>query len=104
MKNYKIEIFIPEKYIDQLRTAMNEAGACRLGNYDHCLTVTQVSGFWRPLNGANPFHGDVGAVNSGTEVKAETICEGEFLPEVLAAIRGVHPYEEPLINVIPLYC
>ena len=29
-------------------------------------------------------------------------CKGEFLAETLAAVRAAHPYEEPVINVLPL--
>lgn len=37
------------------------------------------------------------------ELKAEVTCRTERLKETLAAIKKVHPYEEPVINVIPLY-
>ena len=30
-------------------------------------------------------------------------CRTERLEETLAAIKKVHPYEEPVINVFPLY-
>ena len=36
------------------------------------------------------------------ELKIEVCCRGERLCETLAAIRAAHPYEEPVINVIPL--
>jgi hypothetical protein len=102
-QRFKIEIYVPEKYVDAIRTAMNEAGACRVGNYDNCMSVIQVAGYWRPLEGSEPFHGNVGEVNTGTEVKIETVCDAEHLDAALNAARKEHPYEEPLIHVIPLY-
>ena len=36
------------------------------------------------------------------ELKIEVCCRGERLHETLAAVRAAHPYEEPVINVIPL--
>jgi hypothetical protein len=36
------------------------------------------------------------------ESKVEVNVHEEKLVDVLQAIRSVHPYEEPLINVIPL--
>ena len=32
----------------------------------------------------------------------EVSCKGERLEETLRAVRAVHPYEEPVINVLPL--
>ena len=38
------------------------------------------------------------------ELKVEVTIRREQLHEVMRAIRDVHPYEEPVVNVIPLYC
>jgi hypothetical protein len=35
-------------------------------------------------------------------VKIEVNCKKEHVPEVIQAIRDHHPYEAPLINIIPL--
>ena len=42
------------------------------------------------------------AVCQAEELKIEVCCRGERLCETLAAVRAAHPYEEPVINVIPL--
>lgn len=99
---YKIEVYIPPEYIDRLRAALNDAGACRVGNYDNCLSVTETCGSWRPLAGSNPYSGMVGELCRRQECRAECRCEAEYVPAAIAAIRRVHPYEEPLINIIPL--
>lgn len=36
-------------------------------------------------------------------LKVEVTCRIARLEETLAAVKAVHPYEEPVINVIPLY-
>jgi hypothetical protein len=61
-----------------------------------------VEGTWRPLDEARPFMGEVGQISKARELKVEVNCAWEKVPAVLAAIRKVHPYEEPLINVLPL--
>ena len=38
IKEVKIEIYIPEEYIEEIRNALTLAGACRAGNYDHVLS------------------------------------------------------------------
>lgn len=64
--------------------------------------MTVVRGYWRPLEGATPFQGRVGEISEGTECKVEARCDRRYVAEALAAIRRVHPYDEPLVNVIPL--
>jgi hypothetical protein len=98
----KIEIFVPAKYVVAMRDALHAAGACRVGNYDHCLAVTQVTGYWRPLAGANPFDGEVGRMSEGRECKLELRCARALAGDVIRAIRSAHPYEDPVINVIAL--
>ncbi len=98
----KLEIYIPEDYVEPLRDALHAVGAGRVGNYDHCLSVTSVRGYWRPLQGAAPFQGCEGEISEGAECKVEVRCDRRDVPEALAAIRRVHPYEEPLVNVVPL--
>ena len=33
----------------------------------------------------------------------ETICQRDLVAEVVAAVRRVHPYEEPPIDIMPRY-
>lgn len=98
----KIEIFIPEEFIETLRDELGKVGAGHIGNYDHCMSITPVRGYWRPLPGATPYQGEVGKISTGTECKVEVNCAWELVRPALEAIRRIHPYEEALINVIPL--
>ena len=98
----KIEVYIPEQYVERLRDELYKANAGRIGHYDHCISVTQVKGYWRPLPGATPYKGEVEKISEGTECKVEVNCRQEYVGEALKAIRRIHPYDEPLINVIPL--
>ncbi|HJS20789.1 MAG TPA: divalent cation tolerance protein CutA, partial [Anaerolineales bacterium] len=61
-----------------------------------------VRGFFRPLLGANPFEGAIGEIKEVEEYKVEVNCKRELVNDAMKAIRRVHPYEEPLVNVIPL--
>jgi hypothetical protein len=100
--NVKIEIFIPDDYLDVLGEALYQAGAGQIGNYDHCKSITRVEGTWRPLDEARPFMGEVGQISRASELKVEVNCAWGKVLAVLEAIRKVHPYEEPVINVLPL--
>ena len=100
--NVKIELFIPEQYIETLRDELHKVNVGRIGNYDHCLSITNVRGYWRPLAGAAPYQGEIGKISEGTECKVEVNCKQEYVKEALQVIRHIHPYDEPLINIIPL--
>lgn len=101
-KMVKLEIFIPDDYVDTLRDALAEIKVGVIGNYDHCISILKVKGYWRPLEGSEPFNGEVGQVSEGTECKVEVNCPERLIPLAMETIRGLHPYDEALINIIPL--
>ncbi len=82
--------------------AMGEAGAGVLGEYTFCSFATNGTGRFLPSEGATPHVGDVGAINEEAEVRVETFCERAKGKAVVNAIRAAHPYEEPVIYIIPL--
>ena len=99
----KLEIFIPETHLEPLRKALLAVDAGHIGNYDGCLSYSRVTGCWRPLEGTTPYSGEEGEFCSEPELKVEVTCRTERVEETLTAVKAVHPYEEPVINVIPLY-
>lgn len=99
----KLEIFIPETHLAALQKALQEADAGHIGNYDCCLSYSRVTGCWRPLAGTAPYLGSIGEISSEPELKVEAACRRERVDETVQAVKKIHPYEEPVINVIPLY-
>lgn len=98
----KLETYIPEDYLRQLQDVFREIGAGKIGCYDSCLSYSRVAGTWRPLEGANPYNGEVGEISVGEEIKVEVVIDADRAAETVAAVRRIHPYEEPVINLIPL--
>ena len=99
---FKLEIYAPEESVDEILSALANAHAGEIGRYDHCATLIPVQGVWRPLEGAEPALGSRGELYSGSEIKLEMLCREEHLLEAVQAARDAHPYEEPVINIIPL--
>ena len=97
---YKIELYVPESHLDAVKTAMFEAGAGRVGNYDCCAWQTRGGGQFRPLNGSTPFLGNQGQIETVIEYKLELVCEEPCLKSVIAALKRAHPYEEVAYTVI----
>ena len=99
----KLEIFVPKTHLDAVREALRKADAGHVGNYDCCLSYSETTGCWRPLPGSSPYLGEVGALCCEAEYKVETVCLAEKVEETLRLVRAAHPYEVPVINVLPLY-
>jgi len=101
-KQYKLVIYAPLSHAQEVRRALGEAGAGKIGNYSHCTFSVRGVGRFLPLAGADPHIGDVGKLEEVEEERIETVCRGAVLKDVLEAVRAVHPYEEPAIDVYPI--
>ncbi len=98
----KLEIFTPQDYALNIADALSEIGVGVIGKHDHCVALIPVRGFFRPLPGSNPFDGEEGKLSEVAEYKLEVNCRRELVEEAVGVIKSIHPYEEPLINIIPL--
>ncbi|KAF0091703.1 MAG: hypothetical protein FD141_1492 [Fusobacteria bacterium] len=99
----KVETYIPSSFIDQLREKLNEVGALTIDDiYDNCITTSKVTSYWRPLEGANPYLGELGVLDMEEEQKVEFCCNRDKMEQVVKIIKKVHPYEKPVIILIPL--
>ncbi len=101
-KYVKLEIFAPVEALSVIVEEFSKAGAGQFGLYDHVYTTSEVTGHWRPLDGAKPALGSVGKDEHAFELKIEVNCRKEIARKVKEAIQKVHPYEAPVINIIPL--
>lgn len=99
----KLEIFVPESHFRAVQSALQQADAGHIGKYDSCLAYSRVTGCWRPLEGCQPYHGREGQVSEEPEIKVEVTCRAAQADAVIAAVKRVHPYEEPVIQAIPLW-
>ena len=57
---YKLEIFAPEEFLEEINHALWAADAGHIGNYDRCLSWSRVQSCWRPRSGTTPFQGAQG--------------------------------------------
>ena len=98
----KLGIFVPLTHLEQIAVALHSSGAGSSEYYDNVLSYSLVKGRWRPLAGAKPYNGEIGQICEADEYKIEARCFAANLAQVIAAIKAVHPYEEPVINVLTL--
>ena len=98
----KLVVFVPREALESVRDALFEAGAGRIGNYERCSWYTAGTGTFRGGAGSDPAIGEPGREERVSELRLETVYPEERHDEVIAALRGAHPYEEPAFDVYPL--
>jgi len=99
---YKISLTIPAEYKDRLMDEVNSSMQQIYPGYDRVFSMTMTDGTWRSLEGSNPFSGRVGEISVEKELRIDFAVKADDLKKVILAIRRVHPYEEPAIDVIPM--
>lgn len=97
---YKISFYVPENYVEQVKTALFEAGAGKIGQYSHCAWQVKGEGQFMPLNGSNAFVGEINQVEKVIEYKVEMVCHEDCIHMVITALKKSHPYETPAYQVM----
>lgn len=98
----KLVTFVPETHAGYVRTALFNAGAGNIGNYDSCSFNLLGEGTFRAGEDARPFVGEIGGLHREKEVRIETILPRYKQNEVLRTLLAVHPYEEPAYDFYAL--
>lgn len=95
----KLTTYVPAESTPQVLEALWAAGAGQIGNYDQASFRHLGTGTFRPLEGANPAIGAVGAHEEVEEHRVEVVLEAWKQGAVVAALKKAHPYEEVAYQV-----
>jgi dinuclear metal center YbgI/SA1388 family protein len=98
----KLVVFVPVADAERVREAITGAGAGAIGDYDSATFSSAGEGRFRPLPGADPTIGTVGDLETVAEVRIEAVLDRRLRNQVVTAMLGAHPYEEPAYDVIQL--
>ena len=98
----KVVVFAPVDATEDVRRALHDAGAGRIGDYDSASWSTSGEGRFRPLDGATPAIGRVGDLEVVDEVRIEVVAPRGRRTAVVRAMLAAHPYDEPAFDVVPL--
>ncbi len=96
----KLQVYVPATHSDLLRSALSEAGAGKIGDYEACSFSFTGTGRFIPDENANPFIGKSGVLEQVQEEKIEVTVPQHCLGKVLSAMKQAHPYEEIAYDVI----
>lgn len=98
----KLVVFVPEENADEVRNALGEADAGRIGEYSFCSYSIKGVGRFKPSDNANPHIGSAGKLEEVNEERIEVACEKEQATDIIKVIKDVHPYEEVVIDIYPM--
>ncbi len=98
----KLVVGVPESHVGAVREALGKAGAGHIGNYSFCSFSVKGVGRFKPEVGAQPAIGGLGRLEEVAEERIEVTCDREQLEGAIAAVRAIHPYEEPVIDLYPM--
>ena len=99
---YKLVVFVPAGFEDQVRQALGDAGLGVIGRYSHCAFASPGQGTYRPMSDAYPFQGEVGKLSRAEETRLEILAPESLLPVALSHLKATHPYEEVAYDLYPV--
>ncbi|MHB1686529.1 MAG: Nif3-like dinuclear metal center hexameric protein [Ignavibacteriaceae bacterium] len=99
---FKLIIFVPENFVDEVAGAIFKSGGGIIGEYSNCSFRTSGKGTFKGSSKANPSLGKKETDEKVEEVKLEVLVDSWKINRVISAITKVHPYEEAAYDIIPL--
>jgi dinuclear metal center YbgI/SA1388 family protein len=97
--HYKLVTFVPQEKLEQVSSALFDAGAGRIGNYGSCSFRTNGTGTFFGEEGTDPAVGKSGRLEQVNEIRLETVVPISAIDRVVQALRQAHPYEEPAFDL-----
>lgn len=98
-KLFKLVVYVPAGHENKVMSAMCSAGAGFIGKYSGCTFRAKGIGTFEPQEGAKPFIGTKGKLESVDEFRVETIVPEKLLSKVVKEMLKVHPYEEAAYDI-----
>src|SRR5690349_7105007 len=96
---YKLCFYVPVSHLEVVKQHLFSAGAGRIGQYSHCSWEVLGEGQFMPLEGSHAYFGEKNKLEKIREYKVEMVCDSSCIEAVIAALKKVHPYEEPAYHI-----
>lgn len=97
---HKLTTYVPAAYLEQLKTALFNAGAGDIGNYENCSFSSEGISTHKGNAESNPTVGKKGELFTEKEVALSVTYESKNDRSVLNALQEHHPYEEVAYDVV----
>jgi len=90
----QLVVYCPNANAETLKTALFEAGAGTIGDYDQCSFTSIGKGTFRANENCTPFVGEIGENHTENEDRIEVIYPKFKERAILDAMEVAHPYEQ----------
>ncbi len=101
-RRVKISTTVPQANAEQLRQALGQAGAGQIGEYSFCSFSVTGKGRFMPTDNAHPHIGQANQLETVEEEQIEVVCSRDIARHVVDTLKQAHPYEEVIIDILPL--
>ena len=101
-KLYSLTFYTPVREAAKVREAILAGGAGFIGKYSHCSYNSEGQGTFKAGEDTHPYVGKVGELHAENEIKTEITVPEYLLGKSIRTLLQVHPYEEPVWNVVCL--
>lgn len=98
----KLTTYVPQKDADVLRTALFNAGAGQIGNYDNCSYNVEGIGTFRGNEASDPKVGERFEYRQEQETQISVTFQKHLEHNILKSLVENHPYEEVAFEVTTL--
>lgn len=98
----KLNIYVPNDAVDNLKNALFKIGCGVQGNYANCCYSSEGTGQFKPLEGSKPAIGNLNQIEHVSEVRLEMIFPAYLQTNVIKTVYDHHPYEEPAFELLNL--
>ena len=92
---HKLVFFVPQSHKESVKEALFAVGAGSQGLYGSCSWECEGTGQFKPLEGANPYLGTPGSLETVREYRVEMLVSDDIIPLCIDALTHNHPYETP---------
>jgi len=99
---YKLVGFVPPDAVEKVASAVFDAGAGGIGDYEGCAFSGEGRGWFTPGLEAHPTIGQLSIPERTPEVRWETVVPKNRVAMAVSAYISAHPYEEPAFDIYPL--
>jgi len=96
----KLTTYAPVDDAEKVRTALFNAGAGAIGNYNDCSFNFEGKGTYRGNENSNPTKGEKERLHTEEETFISVIFEKHLQDNILKTLFKTHPYEEVAYNIV----
>lgn len=93
-------VYIPQTHLYEVKEALFNAGAGKIGKYSKCCWQVGGEGQFLPEQGSVPYIGKEGDVSFVSEYRVEMVCREEDAEKIKKALLDSHPYETPAYHFL----